>query len=242
MSRYFLLLGQSNMAGRGNLDELSLDEKPDPAIQLFRHGDWLEARHPLQDADDPVFSVNADRLGGVGPGLSFAQAMRRATGMPVGLLLCAKGGTGIGAWERGGELYGAMLERVRQASATRSLAGALVYVGEGDTRSLEAAEAWATAFEQLVENLRSDVGNPELPIVFAQIATITPERRARREHGFAGWDRLKQIQAAVRLPHLAMVKTDDLALKPDGLHLATSAALILGERFATAMLDLDNRI
>jgi hypothetical protein len=240
MQPYFLLIGQSNMAGRGNLDELPAEEKSAPAIEIFRNGEWLEACHPLQDANDPVFAVNADRASGVGPGLSFARAVQRATDMPVGLLQCAKGGTGIQAWERGGVLYRTMLERLRRASASRSLAGALIHVGEGDTHSPEMAEAWANAFRQLIGNLRSDTGDPVLPVVFAQIATITPEMRTRRDHGYAGWERLKQVQASVDLPSVVMVKTDDLPLKPDGLHLSTQAAMVLGERFAAAILEMDS--
>ena len=235
MKPFFLLIGQSNMAGRGNVDELPPEEKAVCGIEMFRHGVWQAASHPLQDPDDPVFAVKADRQGGVGPGLAFARAMRRKTDEPVGLLLCARGGTGIAAWERGGDLYAAMGDRLRLAATARRLAGALVHVGEGDTKSEETALAWKEAFHRLVDNLRSDFGQPALPIVFAQLAIITPERRARREHGFAGWDRLKQVQAALDLPNVAMVKTDDLPLKPDGLHLSTAGAIALGERFAAAM-------
>jgi hypothetical protein len=104
---------------------------------------------------------------------------------------------------------------------------------------MEAAGAWIKSFHRLVDNLRADFSNQALPIVFAQIASISQERRARREHGYAGWERLKLLQAAVNLPNVVMVKTDDLPLKSDGLHLSASAAEILGQRFAAAFLGIE---
>ena len=240
MSRFFILLGQSNMVGRG-----------DPLLhlgcvcskigcQLFRRGEWVEARHPLQDPDDPVFSTNADRLGGIGPGLSFGRAIGANDVCSIGLLLCAKGGTGIGAWGREGILYTTMRERLRAASLASTLAGALIYIGESDTHSIEAAEAWKVSFEALVSDLRTDSGEPDLPIVFAQLSTITPERRAKRIHGYVGWDWLKEVQRTVTTPRVAMVATDDLHLEPDGLHLSAHSADILGKRFAAKMCGLLN--
>lgn len=226
------------MVGRGQSHERRRHASLSQNCEVFRRGEWVEAHHPLQDAEDPVFSMKADRLGGVGPGLAFGQEMSEKVGEPVGLLLCAKGGHGIGAWARDRVLYRTMRERLDAASVARSLAGVLVYVGEGDTRSTEAAEAWKDSFVGLVEDLRTDSGDPSLPIVFAQIATITAVRRARRAHRFAGWERLKEVQARISLPHVTMVVTDDLPLEPDGLHLSADAADTLGIRFADAMSKL----
>lgn len=223
------------------MDELPVEEKPDPDLHLFYHDQWHVARHPLQDPDDPVYAVKADRLGGVGPGLSFARSMKARQGGSVGILLCARGGDGIQAWHGEGQFYQTMIKRLSNASSTRRLAGALIHIGEGDTRSVEAAESWRAGFASLVSALRKDAGNPTLPIVFAQIATITPERRARRDHGFVGWERLKQVQASIKLPNVGRIVTEDLPLKPDGLHLATLGAVELGVRFAIAMSELHNR-
>ena len=236
---FFLLLGQSNMAGRGDLADIppSVDADSEDVLQ-FRGGRWALARDPLQDPHDPVFAVKADGVGGVGPGIAFARAMRNVNHAPIGLLLCAKGGDGIGAWSCDGLLYREMIGRLRAAAVQGKLAGALIHVGEGDTRSEEAAMAWKDAFMELVTNLRKDTGEPSLPVVYAQVASITAARRARRHHGFAGWDVLKQVQASVEMTNVAMVTTDDLPLKADGLHLSTAGQMTLGGRFAEAMHGL----
>jgi len=80
---------------------------------------------------------------------------------------------------------------------------------------------------------RRDLGHPRLPVVFCQIGALGPELRGRPRYRY--WDQLKAAQAAVCLPGVAMVRTDDLPLKPDGLHLSTPGQLILGRRLAAAL-------
>ena len=66
--RVFLLIGQSNMAGRGVIDEVAAIDDPD--ILMFRDGRWVTAREPLH-TDKP------DRTG-IGIGMSFAQEILAA--------------------------------------------------------------------------------------------------------------------------------------------------------------------
>ena len=61
----FLLAGQSNMAGRGEVE--AQDRATHPRIwMLDRHGQWVPAADPLH-FDKPV--------AGVGPGLAFARVL-----------------------------------------------------------------------------------------------------------------------------------------------------------------------
>ncbi|MBT7549375.1 MAG: sialate O-acetylesterase, partial [Gemmatimonadetes bacterium] len=41
----FLLIGQSNMAGRGLMDEVA--PLADPRVSMFRDGNWQQAEEPL---------------------------------------------------------------------------------------------------------------------------------------------------------------------------------------------------
>ena len=61
----YLLIGQSNMAGRGALDTQSTIANKD-IFMLDKSGNWVIAKDPLH-FDKPS--------AGVGPGLSFAQTM-----------------------------------------------------------------------------------------------------------------------------------------------------------------------
>ena len=76
----YLLTGQSNMSGRGLLEELTAEERvADPAIRLY--GNDGVTRPALDPLDDPAGQVDAvSRSAGRGDG-------RAATaGVPVGVL------------------------------------------------------------------------------------------------------------------------------------------------------------
>ncbi|PCJ69289.1 MAG: hypothetical protein COA62_11755 [Rhodobiaceae bacterium] len=236
--RFFLLIGQSNMSGRGELADLEPEGTDNQEIFQFRSGRWIEAQDPLQDPNDPVYAVKADSNGGVGPGLSFAKSMREVLETPIGLLLCAKGGGGIRTWAREGELHKAMLDRLSLAINQGQLMGVLVHVGEGDSDSEESAEDWSPRFKCLVEGIRRDTDCPNLPFVFSQVGSISPQRRLRREHGYRALEHLRRVQQSVNLENVAMVPSADLPFKSDGLHLSTTGQITLGHRFAMAMQEL----
>ena len=62
----FLLAGQSNMSGRGELPEFP-EEKDERLLVLGSDGTWKTAQHPLH-YDKP-------EKAGVGPGLAFARGV-----------------------------------------------------------------------------------------------------------------------------------------------------------------------
>jgi hypothetical protein len=92
----FLLIGQSNMAGRGRLDEVPSLQHAE--VSMFLDGRWIPAEEPLH-TDKPDFA-------GIGLGMSFAvELATRAAIAPIGLIPCAFGGTSLAEWMPGTELY-----------------------------------------------------------------------------------------------------------------------------------------
>ena len=73
---------------------------------------------------------------------------------------------------------------------------------------------------------RSDLGIPSLPFVFAQLAIHASEE------SIPNWDVIKEQQASVDLPNVAMIKTDDLELgdagPPDRGELSGGGAKVCG--------------
>lgn len=234
---FFLLIGQSNMAGRGNLSDLPESSRaPDDRILMFRNS-WMTAAEPIHDPDDPVFSVKADRGGGVGPGMAFAQRLLGQFAS-VGLVMCARGGTGIEGWspDAGAGLMREALRRKNEAvTAGGRFVGIVAAIGEGDTSSEEAAAAWQYRFRALIHGLRESTA---YPVVYSQIGAISDERRTRREHGYRAWERLQEIQEETHIANSAMIRTADLPLNADGLHLSTDGQIRAGKRFADAALNL----
>src|SRR5262249_21364776 len=114
----------------------------------------------------------AARKKGAGLGLPFASEMVRRTGVPVGLLSCAHGGTSMDQWspaskdQGGASLYGSMLRRVRAAGG--KVTGVLWYQGESDANP-KAAPEFQRKFESFVKAVRDDFGQPDIPFYYVQI-------------------------------------------------------------------------
>ncbi len=91
----FLLLGQSNMSGRGKFGEVEPIENPN--VFMFRGGKWMTAEEPL----------HTDGNGGVGLAMSFAdELLKQNPSMKIGFVPCAVGGSLLSRWVKGGDLYG----------------------------------------------------------------------------------------------------------------------------------------
>jgi hypothetical protein len=92
----YLLIGQSNMAGRGIVEPQDTVGNPQ-ILRLNKEGEWEIARDPLR-----YDKANA----GVGPGLSFARSMLTGNdNIVIGLIPCAVGGSAIDHWQPGA-VYG----------------------------------------------------------------------------------------------------------------------------------------
>lgn len=99
----YLLIGQSNMAGRGLVEEQ--DKVVHPRVVKFAADKtWAPALDPLH-FDKPI--------AGVGLGSTFGRAMADADStITIGLIPCAVGGTPLVRWQKNGDLYKQAVERV----------------------------------------------------------------------------------------------------------------------------------
>lgn len=77
-------------------------------------------------------------------------------------------------------LYGSCLKRVHAASTKGNVAGVLFFQGEADALDPELYQEselfparWGDRFRDFVDNLRTHLGLPELPAVFAQSGSST---------------------------------------------------------------------
>ena len=106
MSRdIMLLIGQSNMAGRGLPNEV--DSVADERIEMFRDGQWQRAVEPLHDDKETA---------GVGLAMSCASAYLEAFPQArIGLVPAAVGGTPLSRWMPGEDLYERALAIAREA-------------------------------------------------------------------------------------------------------------------------------
>ena len=236
----FVLVGQSNMSGRGALPAA---QAPDSAVYVFGNDyRWRLAVEPVDDPSGQVDAVSLDKAAGFGPSRAFADSLRaRYPGLVIGLVPCAKGATIIEEWHTSPDdatLYGSCLKRARAAEPMGRIAGALFFQGESDTNDLETLHGfplrpntWATHFTRFVHDLRRDLRQPRLPLVFAQIGPHTAPDR------YVNWEQVQAQQASVDLPAVRMITTDDLSLR-DRVHYDTPSYRVIGGRFADAMAEL----
>ena len=224
----YLLIGQSNMAGRGIVDSISKIKHPQILV-LDKNGNWIPATDPLH--------FDRPKAVGVGPGLNFALKMAENNSkVKIGLIPCAVGGSPISAWEPGAELlgdhpYDDAVGRAKIAMKSGILKGILWHQGEGDC-SPEKSKIYLEKLKSLIERLRNDLQAQNVPFVAGELGHY-------RENYKLINNVLKDLPATV--PNTAVVSSEGLTHKGDGTHFNTSSARELGKRFAVEMIRLQNK-
>lgn len=221
----YLLIGQSNMAGRGTLPDTP--PPPNPRIlSLNKNHEWVIAKHPLH-FDKPI--------AGVGLGISFAETMLAAgkdQDEVIGLIPSAVGGTPLQRWQKNGDLYAQALARTRIAMEKGTLHGILWHQGENDALAMDWAQSYGTRFAQMIRDLRADLGMGDIPFVAGKLGTFLdpqPEYRGAKLVNEA-------VAGVVReVPNTGWVSSDGLAHKGDALHFNSEALIEFGKRYARSM-------
>lgn len=220
----YILMGQSNMAGRGKVDAESQPNNP-RLLVLNRDGKWAVAADPLH-WDKPI--------AGVGLGLAFARAMAEAQpGVTIGLIPCAVGGTPLSRWQKGADLYEAAVARAKAAAASGTLKGVLWHQGESDAGNTKTASTYRRRFYQMVANLRADLGIKDLAVVAGQLG----EFFVRRVGVNAGEVNLAFSLASMDLLQLYWVSAEGLKHGGDNLHFDAASLREFGRRYAKVLLD-----
>ena len=225
--RSFLLIGQSNMAGRGEYADVAPIQNEN--CFMLRMGRWQQMSEPI-NTDRGIFDTKPKC--GVGPGASFADSVANIYGWRVGLVSCADGGTKLSQWMPGEILYDHAVMMTKLAQRTSRLAGILWHQGESDCGSEERVAAYKEKFMKMITALRRELGAEELPLIIGELSEDLKEKYNQEERP----KRLNKIfhEIAEILPNTAVVSSAGLALKPDGLHFNAVAQRELGKRYFEA--------
>ncbi len=229
--KIFLLVGQSNMAGRG----LLADVQPirNARIRMFRGDQWLSAEEPLHD-DKPD-------IAGVGLGMSFALDM---LGLfpeeDIGLIPCAVGGTPLSRWLPGADLYQRAVTTAQAALDHQTLTGILWHQGEGDADDEALATTYGERLAAMMVQLRQDIPAPDVPVVVGELGRFLEMRESKSRY-------VKEVNAALnalpqQLPHCRCVSSEGLEHKGDELHFSAAALREFGHRYAKSFRELARRM
>ncbi len=226
----YLLIGQSNMAGRGLLDT----EKRLPRSRILKFSpsnQWTSGIEPLH-YDKPT-------IAGAGLGMSFARSMAAAhPEATIGLVPCAVGGTPLERWMKGGDLYNAALARAQLALQSGTLKGIIWHQGEADSGSESTARNYAQRLTQMITDLRADLAAPDCPFVAGKLGEFLAKESKEGKPSF--WPVVNEQLASIpaQVPHSAVVESSGLKDKGDGVHFDTPGLREFGNRYAKAMQQL----
>lgn len=224
----FLLIGQSNMAGRGVIEEQ--DKQPiDRVFMLTKEETWAPAVEPIH-FDRP------DRLG-TGLGRSFARTLAGlAPGKKIGLIPAAMGGSALDEWKPGGKLYTDAVRRAKAGMKNGKLRGILWHQGESDAGKLELARTYQERWLAVMKALRAELG--DVPIVVGELGQFLYTRE-KNEYPYARIINEEQAKLAVNGARVAFVSSQGLGHKGDVLHFDSPSLRELGRRYAFAFLTLE---
>lgn len=242
----FVLIGQSNMDGRGAIKDLPAElAKPSADFHIFY-------RHPQFTANGwqplaPGFSIAPGFKGKALPGttfgceLTFAPTLAAAVpSLKIALIKATKGGTSLAKdWMPGakgdaagqGPCYQNFTAAMAEAlpalpGGPHRLRGVVWHQGESDAGL--PAGAYDRLLTTFIARVREDLGAPDLPFVIGEVFD-----NGKRDHV-----RAAQQAVAKAVPRCAFVSCDGLATFDKGTHFDAAGQLELGRRYAAAMAKL----
>ena len=229
----FVIAGQSNAAGRA---KDPVEDAPEIGVHLLRDsGVWDLAAHPLGETTGSVHLGHFENHNpGHTPWLHFAKILKRTLGYPIGLVICAYGGSPLRWWnpEENGALTKNMLEMLGQYDLHPK--AMLWYQGEAEGFE-HSAETYFDRFAAFLAAVRSALKQPDLPVITFQLNRQFSEC-ALQLHRQWGTVRQAQRDAMYRLKDVWTLASQDVEMF-DFIHNAASGNLVLGERAAKCALS-----
>ena len=220
MIHSFLLIGQSNMAGRGFLaDAHEIDTS---RIYTLRNGRFQTMFRP----------ICPDRIAcGMNLAESFAEAYAKRHDVDVGLICAADGGSNLDQWAPGSLIFDNAVYQAKLAARSSTIMGVLWHQGESDCKP-ELNATYRRRCEEMIAGFRAAV--PELKDVpflvgglgdFLKNCVKYPELQDYPKVNAA----LKEM--AQNDPMIGFVSAEGLPGNPDNLHFSSSSLYKFGLRY-----------
>ena len=225
----YLLIGQSNMAGRSTIRSSEKDTLEN--VYLFTGKDWEPAANPLNKYSTVRKDLSMQKLS---PGYSFAKELSVCSDRKIGLIANARGGTSIVWWQKGYtgpndfDLYEEAVIQVRKAQRYGCLRGIIWHQGEQDRYRLP--QEYMSLLKELVKDLREELG--------ARVFFVGGEIGRWKESSAAINKVIRSIPKEIR--NAGYVSADGLfPLNEDSTnpHFNTRSQLALGKRYADEVLE-----
>lgn len=236
----YLLIGQSNMAGRGQM--LDEDKLPMDGVYLLdAEGNVVPACAPLN-----LYSTIRKKAGvqKFSLGYSFAQEMAKKSRRKILLVVQARGNTGMRYWLKGAErkifnesdgddpkLWGQTMpeyfaeavRRTKQALEYGELKGILWHQGEADAGTSSAA-VYVERLTGFVSDLREHLGvSDKVPFVCGEVC---------RDFSKASVINQELNRAAKIIPNAYCASSEGCGCNSDKVHFSREGCILMGQRYA----------
>ena len=227
----FLLIGQSNMAGRGKV--AAEDKKVHPrVVTMDKSKKWKPAQDPIH-FDKKSAGVGAGRTFGI----QIAESNKKIV---VGLIPSACGGSPISTWKVGGyhsqtksHPYDDAIERAKAAMKLGTLKGFIWHQGESDCKEGK-SEIYKEALKEMIHRFRKELNAEEIPFIIGQLGQF--KERPWNEHKKAVDKAHKET--AKELKNTYFVSSDGLKCKSDKTHFDAESMRAFGKRYAEMYLKV----
>jgi len=219
----FLMLGQSNMAGRGFIHEVSpiYNER----IQMLRNGKWQMMTEPI-NYDRPVSGIS---LAG-----SFADAWCHQNQEDIiGLIPCAEGGSSLDEWAVDEVLFRHAITEAKFVMQSSELTGILWHQGESDSVNGN-YKVYYKKLLLIIEALRKELNAPDIPIIIGGLGDFLGKEgfgKSCTEYNLINQELQK---FAFEQDNCYFVTASGLTSNPDGIHIDAISQRKFGLRYFAA--------
>ncbi len=238
----YLLIGQSNMAGRGRVYacDTIVNKR---VLTLNKDNEWVPAQDPIH-FDKAAAGVGLGRTFGI----EMAEACPEAV---IGLIPCAVGGSPIDAWKPGGfhkqtntYPWDDMEKRLKVALQKGNLKGVLWHQGESDSYPQKCG-SYGEKLEKMISEIRKLAGDETIPFVAGGIGRFYIKGNNEKYSG-SGLRPAKNVGKSTKMlmkkhKNAAFVTSRGLHHKGDNTHFDSESYRVLGIRYANKMLQLQKK-
>ena len=218
-----LMIGQSNMAGRGFINEVPMicNER----ILMLRNAGWQMMAEP----------INYDRPNaGIGLAGSFAAMWcMEHEGEQIGLIPCAEGGSSLDDWAVDKNLFKNAVIQAGFAMQDSELIGILWHQGESDSYG-GGYQTYYKKLQVIIESLRKELNAFEVPLIIGGLGDFLGK------NGFGlnctEYELVNEqlLRFAREQENSCFVTAEGLIPNPDGIHMDAVSQRRFGVRYYEA--------
>ncbi len=229
MIHSFLIIGQSNMAGRGSLQNAPKLDNLGGRLKVLRNGRWQTIYRP----------VNPDRPSS---GTCLAEDFAKAYALDnpdveVGVIPCADGGTSLDQWAEDSLLFDNAVNNARLAMRTSTLVGILWHQGESDCGD-SLYPLYFDKITKIMTALRQKLNAEGVPIIVGGLGEFLPLRsESLGNYHFINDALIKFAESTTRV---AYASSEGLTANADNLHFNFASLAEFGRRYYEAFKTVEN--